>query len=107
MGRDDIQRTYETHVCVVWRDEQKEPLKAVVESCLPEYGSLVIELHPSYYPTNVKARALILPMDLIESVEIEEREPVVKEGYREDSTFRETPENSKWFRGMGSGDERK
>jgi hypothetical protein len=90
------------HVVIVWADDSQEPLKATVEACYPDNGFLILELGADLLAKNVKSRMLMFPASAVASVELEEREEA-HPGYRESSTFRESPENSRWFGGMGQG----
>jgi hypothetical protein len=91
------------HLTLVWRDESREPLKQVVESALPEFGFLCLELTVDQLPPKVKHKTVMIPYDLIQSVELLELEEG-ETGYREDSTFREEPGKSPWFGAMGAAD---
>lgn len=92
-------------ITIVWRDESREPLKVAVESCLPEHGFLAIELTEDQLRPGVEHKILMFPSDLIASVEIEELKETPEEqlqGYREENTFREQPDKSPWFPGVGA-----
>lgn len=95
-----------TQVTIVWRDAEKEPLKADVESVDTDNGFVALVLPTDCLPPGGKNKVLLFPHDRVESVEILEYEPVEREGYREDSTFREEPGKSRWFEGMGQAHER-
>jgi hypothetical protein len=93
-----------TQLTIVWRDESREPLKAVVEAVYAEGPFLYVELSEDMLPPDATHKYLLFPSDVIESVECVERPPETLPGYRKESTFREQPGKSKWFQGMGATD---
>lgn len=92
-----------TVVTVVWRDESREPLKTEVDLWSLEGGWLRLELPHDLIPSGAEAKELVFPSDLVSAIEILDTPDIPRQGYREDSTFRETPDKSRWFRGMGNG----
>jgi hypothetical protein len=96
-----------TKITIVWRDESREPLKTEVELWSAEGSFIRLELPHDLIPAGAESKELVFPFDLIASMEVvdyseqEDQRP----GYREESTFRETPAKSRWFRGMGPPEE--
>jgi hypothetical protein len=77
-----------------------------VDTWSVEDGVLRLELTEDLLPPRVECKELIYPMHKIDSVSVEDYADPETQGYREESDFRESPEKSPWFRGLGRGNDR-
>lgn len=86
---------------IIWKDPDKEPLKVFVDEY--EIGPFVrVALPEDLRRPGIEHKELCFNADMIDSVEIEEGEFQETKGYREESHFRESPEKSPHFKGMGT-----
>ena len=88
-------------ITIIWRDEEKEPLRATVESAIAEYGFLIVDVAADQLSPGQEHKTLMFPSDTIQSVELVEINVSKLPRQTDTNTFREEPGKSPHFRGMG------